>query len=496
MELKSRIGLTRREFLKFSGAVLLSPATRLIQVESRENGENFTADRIPVVEYHNPNYSDFNGSVVMTEGMFTAQLDYLTRNKFMTLTDREFADFLSKKREFPAQSAVLRFDLGDRKFDEFENIVIPELRKRRMVGHFYIAVGEIEDNKEGKAYWDKMVQWHEEGIIAVGSHSVSHPDFRQIGLSWAREEAKKSKEKIEEEFKERGVDMNVIGFAFPFDSVSEETQFLKDAGYEYALAGRLNPKPVQDYARYGDFLIPSIYPYTSKRTLDVIKINRWNNGISIPFNNGYVFSELMLEITRPISWNDLSREGRQAPPFGVQLPLTELKPETRIIKPSAIIIHTDGQEDTNPQSWNAKTTYNGFLGKNLTVHFGIGLDNIYQFLFMGSEYVEIGTGARGFDDAISIEMAGRNYNEIVEGKAGREKATAVDAITRRTIELVRRLMDQYGISYNNVLGHYEASASGKSDPGNEYMKQYFRPRLRDKLAKYRIQENVPQSGPR
>lgn len=481
--------LTRREFLKLAGAATLSLAFRLPRLERQERGENFTADRIPVVEYHNPNYSDSNRGVVMTESMFTAQLDYLARNKFKTLTDREFADFLSKKREFPAQSAVLRFDLGDRKFDEFENIVVPELRKRRMVGHFYIAVGEIGDDENGKTYWDKIVQWYKEGIISVGSHSVNHPDFRQISLSWAREEAQKSKERIKDEFKKRGVDINIIGFAFPFDSVPREIQFLKDAGYEYALAGRLNLKPVQDYAKYGDFLIPSIYPYTSKRTLDVIEINGRNNGISIPFNSGYVFSELMLETTRPISWKDLSREGKQALPFGVQLPLTELKPETRVMKPSAIIIHTDAQEGTNPQSWNAKITYNGLLERDLTVHFGVGLDNIYQFLFMGREYVEIGTGARGFSDAISIEMAGRDYNEVAEGQASPEKTKVVDIITRKTIELVNKLMNQYGISYDNVLGHYEASASGKADPGNKYMEQYFRPRLQKELVKYRKQRD-------
>jgi peptidoglycan/xylan/chitin deacetylase (PgdA/CDA1 family) len=456
----------------------------------REREENFTADRIPVVEYHNPNYNDLNGNVVMTEGIFTAQLDYFARNTFKTLTDHELADFLSKEGQFTDKSVVLRFDLGDRAFNEFENIVIPELRKRRMVGHFYIAVGEIEDNKEGKAYWDKIVRWYEEGIIVVGSHSVSHPDFRQISLSWAQEEARKSKEKIKEEFKKRGVNMDVVGFAFPFDSVPEKIQFLKNAGYEYALAGRLNPKPVQDYAKYGDFLIPSIYPYTSKRTLDAIGMNRWNNGISIPFNNGYVFSELMLETTRPISWKDLNSEGKQALPFGMQLPLTELKSETRVMKPSAIIIHTDGQEGTNPQLWNTRSTYNGLLGRNLTVHFGIDSDSTYQFLFMGRDYVEICTGARGFNDAISIEMAGKDYNEVAERRASSEKTKVVDAITQRTIELVGKLMNQYGISYNNVLGHYEASASGKADPGNKYMEQYFRPKLQVELEKYRKTKNV------
>jgi len=38
-------------------------------------------------------------------------------------------------------------------------------------------------------------------------------------------------------------------------------------------------------------------------------------------------------------------------------------------------------------------------------------------------------------------------------------------------------MKQYKLSFRDVLGHYEASAKGKTDPGELYMNEYFRPRL-------------------
>jgi hypothetical protein len=43
-------------------------------------------------------------------------------------------------------------------------------------------------------------------------------------------------------------------------------------------------------------------------------------------------------------------------------------------------------------------------------------------------------------------------------------------------------MKQYSLSFDSVLGHFEASASGKSDPGSEYMNKYFRPMLRSRLV--------------
>jgi hypothetical protein len=235
----------------------------------------------------------------------------------------------------------------------------------------------------------------------------------------------------------------------------------------------------------GDFLSPSLYPYASREMLGVIQANARNNPRSIPLISGYTFDRLLYSTSTPITTEKIESEtGRryQQINIGQKISPLPLPDEDRnLVRPKGIILHTDDQSLNCLDCWVTEGTYNGLLSRNTNVHFAVGLDGTRQFLPAYPDFVNPAKGSPGFSNYISIEMCGRDYSRIMGGQYNSAEAeSAVDSITSGTLNLVTTLIRQYDIPKERILGHHEASASGKSDPGDTYM-EYFRNKLDQRL---------------
>jgi len=161
------------------------------------------------------------------------------------------------------------------------------------------------------------------------------------------------------------------------------------------------------------------------------------------------------------------------------------------ITPRYIILHWDGRPEKPYDKWLSTGTWFG-LGSTKSSHFGVGLDGVGQFLPMFMDSVKQSKAADNWTmDArsINIEIAGRNFNAIVTGEANEEMRITIETVTNRTLELVLKLMDQYNIPIENVLGHYQV-LDGKVDPGDLWLQEYFLPKLRDKLKDNNFQNRL------
>ena len=273
----------------------------------------------------------------------------------------------------------------------------------------------------------------------------------------------------------------MIGFAFPFDSPSPNTDFLKQAGYKFALAGNLFGA-TKNAVRPNQFLLASLYSYTNKSTMDAIQANLRNNPLSIPLvGSVYTFDQLLQYNATPITVQAIEEVTKQPYPellFGRGRYLeSTFEQKSHLAPPAGIIIHTDDQLETGFYNWITDRTYNALAEKGFNVHFASGLDGITQMLPMYSSLITPCSGAVGFSTYISIEQTGRNFSKVLDPNADPNLKRAIEQITATTINLVTILMKQYKLSFSDVFGHYEASAKGKVDPGERYMNEYFRPRL-------------------
>jgi len=436
--------------------------------------EKIDATQVPVIEYHYEGFAE--AGVVESQELFQAQMDFLQHGGMKTITDTELADFLEGKARLPSNSVGLRIDQGVAHFDEFAQ-TITDIKNRGLHAIVFLVAGEpwSEDR------WDKIAGWIRDGTISVGSHSVTHPDFAKLSIAQAMYEAVTSKRLIETNLAKRGIATNVIGFAFPSDSPSQNIDFLKQAGYKFALAGNLFGV-TKNAARPNQFLLASLYPYAAKTTMDVIQANARNNPLAIPLvGDGYAFDQLLQYNTTPVTVQVVEEVTKQPYPElsfgrGKYLPVTP-EQKSHLVPPAGIIIHTDDQSGTGFYNWTTDYTHNALVEKGFNVHFASGLDGITQMLPMYSNLITPCSGAVGFSKYISIEQTGRDFNKVLDPNIDPNLKHAIEQITATTIDLVTTLMKQYKLSFRDVLGHYEASAKGKTDPGELYMNEYFRPRL-------------------
>ena len=172
-----------------------------------------------------------------------------------------------------------------------------------------------------------------------------------------------------------------------------------------------------------------------------------------------------------------------------ELPKTAWK-DTNIV-PRYIILHWDGRPEKPYDKWLSTGTWFG-LGNTKSSHFGVGLDGVGQFLPMFVDSVKQSKAADNWTmdaQSINIEIAGRNFNAIVTGEANEEMRVTIETVTNITIELVLKLMNQYNIPIENLVGHYQI-LNGKVDPGDLWLQEYFLPKLRDKLEDNNFQNRL------
>jgi len=219
------------------------------------------ADRIPIIEYHNPTFI-LSDEVMMTPEWFENQLRWLFENGYTTLNATQLVDFLNGG-SYPQKSVVLSFDIGVDRHSEYAQIVIPTLRKYGLNAIVFLVANTnlIGDKCNlGESFcWSELRAWSEEGLISVESHGIYHLDYTTIDVATQKLDAGLSKDLIEE-----NIGQPVLGFAYPYDSFNLQTfDLLKSFGYQFAVAGfsRSDRSALRgDSERYS---LPRVYPYSN-----------------------------------------------------------------------------------------------------------------------------------------------------------------------------------------------------------------------------------------
>ena len=178
---------------------------------------------IPVLMYHSIKYEAGNPVRMSTE-RFEAQMNWLSRNGYTTLTINQLFNHILKKTRFPEKSIVITFDDGYR--DNYTN-AYPILKKYRINATVFM----ISDATSHNDYLtEEQIKEMSLSGIDVQSHSVHHPHMDELSSEKQYKELKDSKEYIE-----KLTGKEVEYFAFPFGRYNNETiQMLKTLGYKMA----------------------------------------------------------------------------------------------------------------------------------------------------------------------------------------------------------------------------------------------------------------------
>ena len=500
--------ISRKEFLGLSRLVaagMLLPDLNLGTTEKEIKPDPFqNAVRLPTLEYHDPNFNA--GDACMTPEVFEAQLDWLEKAGYYTPKAEEVAGFLKGEKLLPYNSVVIRFDLGTDKLDpDTKKSVWPQvfenLRKRNLHALIFLIPDTVGTLKDGLS-WHDLAFYTNSGTLSICSHGLAdHPNYQSISEEYALYSMQTSRKRIETGLKEGGVaNPQVLGFAFPFDSVpSNAPELVEKAGFKFFASGvKINGLNAAEYKDINEGL-PVIYPYVYRRDIQSREENARNNYALLPIKGGRSFIDTLV-LNQNEFRNDESWEK-----YKLNIWRQKMLPEeiftNRLISPLSIIVHTDSQRG-DVQDWKSEKTFNGVDAENrkIAVTFGVDQKGPLQFvplylregrLFIPEPLYD-SQAAKEVSPSINIEMAGDSFDQILENGEKDKKAAVLLTIANTAILIAQIIKISNGqLNENRVFGHFEMTIKGKSDPGEktmivlrEMIRGALRPALRPDIKKY------------
>lgn len=196
--------------------------------------------RIPILMYHSISEEDESRKhgyyrVSTSPSVFASHMAYLHRHGYQTLGPRNLTEFLESGAEAAGKLVLITFDDG---YADFYRNAFPVLREFGLTATVFLPtahVGNTTITFKGRdcLTWSEVRELQMHGI-SFGSHTVTHPQLRNLANDAIERELTDSKQTIEE-----NTGYTVDAFAYPYAFPQHDDDFkarmrgmLLQAGYQ------------------------------------------------------------------------------------------------------------------------------------------------------------------------------------------------------------------------------------------------------------------------
>jgi peptidoglycan/xylan/chitin deacetylase (PgdA/CDA1 family) len=207
---------------------------------------------LPILMYHHinsqPQTSELDASLTVTDADFARQLDYLRCAGYSSVTLSQLYDGIYLGAPLPPKPVVVTFDDGYK--DAFWN-AFPALYKRGFGGSFSIITNWV--GAEAFMNWEEIAFMANSGM-EMTSHTLTHEDLNKSPDDIVRQQLTLSRAALEEHL-QRPVLFFVYPAGEPFrrgtpQRQAQVVQMVQEAGYRGALlaSNKLQQNPAAPYA--------------------------------------------------------------------------------------------------------------------------------------------------------------------------------------------------------------------------------------------------------
>ena len=181
------------------------------------------AEKVMILNYHKVDNMNISLSVLPDD--FAAQMDYLKRNDYHTITTNELYASLAGEADLPENPVLITFDDGYK--DNYQN-AYPILKKYGFKATVFV-VTSFMGTQQNYLTWEQAREMDANGID-IESHTVTHKSMTELSDDELRAELVNSKKAIEDHL---GKQVDYI--AYPTGTYNLHiAQLVKDAGYKAA----------------------------------------------------------------------------------------------------------------------------------------------------------------------------------------------------------------------------------------------------------------------
>ena len=194
-----------------------------------------TVLRVPILMYHyvsaNPRYpgDPVRTCLSVTPAAFAAQLRYLRKAGYITITLDDLARALRDRAPLPPKPVILTFDDG---YQDFFDNAYPLLKQYDDRATVYIITGKV--GHPGYMTWDELRTLSASLLMTIGAHTRTHPDLALLSPRRSWDELAGSKADLEAR-----LGMAVRHLAYPAGEYSPATiEQAAEIGFETAVTTR------------------------------------------------------------------------------------------------------------------------------------------------------------------------------------------------------------------------------------------------------------------
>ena len=183
--------------------------------------------------------------------MFDAQMRFLKENNYQVITLERAIEIIYGQavKDDHSKYVVITFDDG---FRDFYINAFPILQKYGFTATVFLPTKYITDHSkkmDGKVHlsWDEVAELSRQGIT-FGSHTVSHPQLRDLDKDAIKYEIEYSKQVMESKM---GASIDSFSYPFAFPEEDKEltnylTTTLADCGYKFGVSTRIGRTSAKD----------------------------------------------------------------------------------------------------------------------------------------------------------------------------------------------------------------------------------------------------------
>lgn len=203
-----------------------SSSDTAIRLEEKSQSEKTIPLEIPILMYHyvrdyvSPS-DPIGENLSVTPKKFEEQIAWLKGNGYRSVS----LDSFETPQPVSFKPIVLTFDDG---YQDAFDVVFPVLKKYELSGVFYLIVNKI--GTPGYLTWDEIVRMQADGM-SFGSHTLSHPDLRNLSIINLEKEVVESKKILEQK-----LGKEITDFCYPSGKYNSDVlKEVQAAGYKTAV---------------------------------------------------------------------------------------------------------------------------------------------------------------------------------------------------------------------------------------------------------------------
>jgi peptidoglycan/xylan/chitin deacetylase (PgdA/CDA1 family) len=197
----------------------------------------FPAQGVPILMYHS--IADLPGNNLgVPPEKFAGQMKFLHDAGFTTITPDQLFDAYQGTGKLPSSPILLTFDDG---YPDNYYVAFPILKQYGFTATFFVITGDVD---HGMLSWSQLKEMQDHGM-SIQSHTVSHPDLRNLSGLALRKQLADSKASIEGK-----LNTAVRFFCYPSGKYNAQTlNQLKELGYSMGVTtsygfAQLNQNPL------------------------------------------------------------------------------------------------------------------------------------------------------------------------------------------------------------------------------------------------------------